>query len=296
MSSPKRISPEYFYDEYGSGLFEQITHLPEYYLSRAETSILIRSADEIAEVAGRGKVLLEPGAGNCSKVRHLLRALRPACYAPTDISREYLFAAAEELQQEFADIPVYPAANDMQSEACLPQEFRDIPKLVFFPGSTIGNYTPESAVDFLRHIRRTIGETGGLLIGVDLQKDRGILHRAYNDAAGVTAQFNLNSLNHINSLTGMNFDLSKFRHVAFYNELEGRIEMHLESLSDQLISVAADLIPLAKAERILTEYSYKYTLRGFTELAARAGLTVQSYWTDEDEMFSVQFCTTTQSR
>ena len=288
-SSPKHISPKYFYDEYGSQLFDQITRLPEYYPTRTEVSILTRFDDEIAEIAGRGKVLLEPGAGNCSKVRHLLRALRPACYVPIDISRDYLFAAAAKLQQDFTDIPVFPIADDMQSRVQLPPEMEGVPRLVFYPGSTIGNYTPERAVEFLRHIRSTIGEGGGLLIGVDLQKDAEILHSAYNDVAGTTALFNLNSLNHINALTGASFNLSQFHHVAFYNEQSGRIEMHLESRIDQLVSLGDELISLTEGERILTEYSYKYTLEGFAELAAEAGLAVQQQWTDDDDLFSLQF-------
>ncbi|MEH6581042.1 MAG: L-histidine N(alpha)-methyltransferase [Halioglobus sp.] len=288
-SSPKHISPKYFYDEQGSQLFDQITCLPEYYPTRTEVSILTRFANEIAEIAGRGNVLLEPGAGNCSKVRHLLQALQPACYVPIDISRDYLFAAAEKLQQEFRDIPVFPQADDMQSEVLLPPGMDEIPRLVFYPGSTIGNYTPEGAIEFLRHIRRTIGESGGLLIGVDLQKDSEILNRAYNDAAGVTARFNLNSLNHINTLTGANFDLSQFHHLAFYNEQAGRIEMHLESRIDQCVSLTGERLSLAEGERILTEYSYKYTLEGFAELAAKAGLAAQQYWTDEEDLFSLQY-------
>ncbi|MEH6587674.1 MAG: L-histidine N(alpha)-methyltransferase [Halioglobus sp.] len=289
QASPKSISPKYFYDEYGSQLFDQITRLPEYYPTRTEVAILTRYADEIAKIAGRGKVLLEPGAGSCSKVRHLLRALNPACYVPTDISRDYLFAAAEKLQQEFMDIPVYPAAGDMQSEVTLPPEMEGIQRLVFYPGSTIGNYTPEHAAEFLRHIRNVIGDDGGLLIGVDLQKDSAILNKAYNDAAGITAQFNLNTLTHINALTGSDFDLRQFHHIAFYNDQAGRIEMHLESQTDQLVTLPDAHISLAQGERILTEYSYKYSLEGFSELAAEAGLTLQQYWTDDENLFSLQY-------
>lgn len=289
QASPKSISPKYFYDEYGSQLFDQITRLPEYYPTRTEVSILTRYADEIAKIAGRGKVLLEPGAGSCSKVRHLLQALSPACYVPTDISRDYLFAAAEKLQQEFVDIPVYPAAGDMQSEVALPPEMEGIQRLVFYPGSTIGNYTPEHAAGFLRHIRSLIGDDGGLLIGVDLRKDSERLNKAYNDTAGITAQFNLNAMSHINALAGTDFDLSLFHHVAFYNEQAGRIEMHLESQIDQLVWLADEHISLAQGERILTEYSYKYTLEGFSELAAQAGLALQHYWTDDENLFSLQY-------
>jgi L-histidine N-alpha-methyltransferase len=288
-SLPKHISSKYFYDERGSRLFDQITRLAEYYPSRTEVALLTRFANEIAEITGQGKVILEPGAGNCAKVRHLLQALRPACYIPIDISREYLFAAADKLQQEYPDIAVFPIPDDMQSDIQLPPGMEDIPRLMFYPGSTIGNYTPEQAVNFLRHARRTIGENGGLLIGVDLQKDIGILNRAYNDASGTTAAFNLNCLNHINTITGSNFDLSQFSHLAFYNEQAARIEMHLESHIDQQVSLAGEVISLAAGERILTEYSYKYTPEGFAELAAEAGLAAHKYWTDDEDLFSLQY-------
>jgi L-histidine Nalpha-methyltransferase len=290
-SLPRRINPKYFYDERGSHLFDEITRLEEYYPTRTEVALLDQFAEDIASVAGRGKVLLEPGAGSCAKVRLLLRALQPACYVPIDISREYLYGAAQTLQQEFPEIPVLPIADDMRSTIALPQELDNIPRLVFYPGSTIGNYTPNEAIDFLRHVRSTIGDNGGLLIGVDLQKDTGILHRAYNDAAGTTAAFNLNSLSHLNTITGADFDLSRFRHVAFYNEQDSRIEMHLESHVDQAISMAGEQICLAAGERILTEYSYKYTLEGFAELAARAGLGASEHWVDDAGLFSLQYFT-----
>jgi dimethylhistidine N-methyltransferase len=288
-ASPKHINPKYFYDKHGSQLFEAITRLEEYYPTRTEVALLRRFADDIARVAGRGRVLLEPGAGGCAKVRLLLQALAPACYVPIDISGDFLFAAAQQLQQEFEHIPVHPVADDMQSSIDLPDKLDGIPRLVFYPGSTIGNYTPEEAVQFLRHVRTTIGKDGGLLIGVDLQKDTGILHRAYNDAAGATAAFNLNSLNHINALTGADFELEQFRHIAFYNEEDNRIEMHLESQQDQVISMAGDRIHFSAGERILTEYSYKYTLEGFARLAAAAGLVAGEHWVDEDGLFSLQY-------
>ena len=286
---PKSINPKYFYDEHGSQLFDAITRLEEYYPTRTEVSLLQRFADDITRVAGRGRVLLEPGAGSCAKVRLLLQALAPACYVPIDISGDYLFAAAQQLQREFEHIPVHPIADDMQSSIDLPAELDGIPRLVFYPGSTIGNYTPEEALQFLQHVRATIGDEGGLLIGVDLQKDSGILHRAYNDAAGTTAAFNLNSLNHINTLTGANFDPARFRHVAFYNEEINRIEMHLESQVDQIISMAGEQIHFSAGERIITEYSYKYTLEGFAELAAKAGLVAGRHWVDDDGLFSLQY-------
>ena len=286
---PKRISPRYFYDERGSGLFEEITRLPEYYPTRTELSLLERYSEDIARINGQGSVLLEPGAGNCSKVRLLLDALQPACYVPIDISREFLFSAADSLRREFDHIPIHPVADDMHSNVQLPLELEGIPRLVFYPGSTIGNYTPEEAVDYLCHIRRIIGQDGGLLIGVDLQKDIAILHRAYNDTAGTTAAFNLNSLNHVNSVTGADFDPSQFLHVAFYNEQDNRIEMHLESTVDQFVLLAGEAIFLNEGERILTEYSYKYTLDGFARLAAQAGLAARKHWVDDDGLFSLQY-------
>jgi L-histidine Nalpha-methyltransferase len=288
-ASPRQINPKYFYDARGSDLFDQITRLDEYYPTRTELALLEQFADEIAQVLGRGKVLLEPGAGSCAKVRLLLQALAPACYVPIDISRDYLFAAAEQLQGEFPDIPVLPIANDMGSNIELPEEMDEIARLVFYPGSTIGNYTPEDAVVFLRHIRTTIGADGGLLIGVDLQKPTEILNRAYNDAAGITAAFNMNCLSNINALTGADFDVANFRHLAFYNDQVGRIEMHLQSKRAHTVSMAGERIDLAAGECILTEYSYKYTIDGFAELAAEAGLQAGGHWIDDAGLFSLQY-------
>lgn len=288
---PKQINPKFFYDEHGSGLFDQITRLPEYYPTRTELELLERYAAEIAKIAGQGAVLLEPGAGNCKKVRHLLPEMQPACYMPIDISKDYLFAAAETLQREFADIRIMPIADDMKSDIQLPTEFDGLRKLVFYPGSTIGNYTPEQAADFLHHVRRLVGVSGGLLIGVDLEKDKDILNRAYNDNAGVTAAFNLNCMNHINAITGSNFDIDQFRHIAFYNEFDSRIEMHLESLSDQRLNLLGEVIPISAGERILTEYSYKYSIDRFAELAVSVGLEPQAQWVDDDGLFSIQYFT-----
>ncbi|MEP4148108.1 MAG: L-histidine N(alpha)-methyltransferase [Halioglobus sp.] len=286
---PKEINPKFFYDEHGSGLFDQITQLPEYYPTRTELALLDRYAADIAKITGQGAVLLEPGAGNCEKVRRLLPEMLPACYLPIDISRDYLFAAAASLQREFADIRIVPIADDMKSDIQIPAEFEGLRKLVFYPGSTIGNYTPEQAADFLHHVRRLVGVSGGLLIGVDLEKDKDILNRAYNDDAGVTAAFNLNCLSHINNITGSNFDIDQFRHIAFYNEPDSRIEMHLESLCDQRLNLLGEVIPISKGERILTEYSYKYSIDRFAELAASAGLEPQAQWIDDEGLFSIQY-------
>lgn len=287
----RHINPKYFYDEYGSQLFDQITQLDEYYPTRTEITILTRFAEDIARATGRGSVILEPGAGSCAKIRLLLEALAPACYVPIDISREFLFAAAQQLQSEFPHIPIHPVAADMQADIQLPDNLDGIPRMVFYPGSTIGNYTPAEAVEFLRHVRRTIGDNGGLLIGVDLQKDPAILNLAYNDAAGVTAAFNRNCLSNINTLTGANFDPERFRHIAFYNESEHRIEMHLESDSRQSVVIGGQSFDFKENERILTEYSYKYTVESFAQLAAEAGLHAREHWVDEDQLFSLQYFT-----
>ena len=285
----KSLSPKYFYDEHGSQLFEKITQLPEYYPTRTELSLLAQHAIEIAQIIGQGRVLIEPGAGNCAKVRHLLPQLKPACYVPIDISHDFLFDAAKKLQAEFETLNIFPIADDMRSDIKLPSDVESLPRVVFYPGSTIGNYMPDEAVAFLRHIRNVIGADGGLLIGVDLQKDRDILHAAYNDASGITAQFNLNILRHINKLTGANFDLSQFGHIAFYNDNASRIEMHLESKTEQIISMADEVISLTAGERILTEYSYKYTTDGFAKMAAQAGLQLKKCWIDEKRLFSLQY-------
>jgi dimethylhistidine N-methyltransferase len=293
-SQPKSINPKYFYDERGSQLFDQITRLDEYYPTRTEIALLKRYADDIAAVTGLGNVVVEPGAGSCAKVRLLMDALQPACYVPIDISGDYLFAAAELLQAEYPDIPVHPIADDMQSNVELPAQLDGTPRLVFYPGSTIGNYNPAQALEFLRHVRRTIGDNGGLLIGVDLEKDTDVLNRAYNDATGITADFNLNILNHINRITGANFQPSGFEHVAFYNEQDGRIEMHLESKVAQSVTLAGETISLAAGERVLTEYSHKYTLKSFAQLAALAGLVANHHWVDDEQLFSLQYFTAQQ--
>jgi L-histidine Nalpha-methyltransferase len=285
----KYINPKFFYNEYGSQLFERITRLPEYYPTRTEVQLLGDHHLEIAATLGQGKVLIEPGAGNCSKVRLLLSALAPACYVPVDISRDYLFSAARALQEEFPTTQVFPIVDDMQAELSLPAELRQLPRTVFYPGSTIGNYEPAAALQFLQHVREMIGSRGGLLIGVDLQKSHELLHRAYNDTQGVTALFNLNILNHVNQLIGSDFDVSGFEHVAFYNPDAARIEMYLESGAAQTVRAGKEEFHFEPGERILTEYSYKYSLKGFAELAASAGLASERNWVDADELFSLQY-------
>jgi len=287
--SDKSINPKFFYDEFGSQLFEKITATPEYYPTRTELKLLANHHDEIAYVIGQNQVLIEPGAGNCSKVRKLLPALNPACYVPIDISRDFLFNAARELREEFPNIEIIPIADDMQASVELPIHLKNVPRTVFYPGSTIGNYEPDDALFFLKHIRQIIGDNGGLLIGVDLVKDIDILNAAYNDSEGVTAQFNLNMLTHINQLCDADFDIAYFSHIAFFNESANRIEMHLRSDRDQTVKLAEESIHFSDGERIQTEYSYKYSLASFATLAEKAGLNPVNSWVDEKELFSLQY-------
>lgn len=289
LQPDKSINPKFFYDEYGSGLFEKITALPEYYPTRTELSLLEDHKTEIADTIGYGHVLIEPGAGSCNKARILLWALGPACYVPIDISRDFLFSAAEKLREEFPDIEILPLADDMRAEVELPTHLRELPRTVFYPGSTIGNYNPADALSFLTHIREMIGDNGGLLIGVDLEKSSDVLNDAYNDSQGLTAQFNLNILTHINRLCDADFDLSKFEHIAFYNEPAGRIEMHLAATTDHSVAIAGQSIQFLAGERIHTEYSYKYSLGSFATLAEKAGLRPVKNWVDKEQLFSLQY-------
>ena len=289
----KTLSPKYFYDERGSELFDKITRLPEYYLTVTESRIMRDNIGEIADLVGRHASLIEFGSGSNAKIRLLLEHLHePAVYVPVDISRDYLLAAAEDLAKDFPHIEILPVAADFTKPFGLPNP-RIMPKrnIVYFPGSTIGNFSPEAALDLLKVMHHEAGEDGGLLIGVDLRKDTETLTRAYNDAAGVTAEFNLNILRRINREFDADFDLDAFRHEAVYDEEYGRIEMYLVSLRDQTFYVSGESFELHEGERILTEYSHKYSLSGFESLAAEAGFTVERVFTDERKWFSVQYCT-----
>ena len=288
----KMISPKYFYDERGSKLFEKITRLPEYYPTETELRIMRDNIAEIAELIGEKASLIEFGSGSSMKIRILLDHLRSlAVYVPVDISEEHLVAAAEKLQADYPDLEILPVVADFMQPFDLPSPtIMPVKNVVYFPGSTIGNFTNDAALDLLRVMYHEAKEGGALLIGVDLQKDPGILEAAYNDAQGVTAEFNLNMLRHINREHGANFDLDSFEHRADYNEDEGRIELRLDSTSDQLIHLGEEQIRIREGEAILTEYSHKYTLEGFAALAREAGFEVRKVWTDEDRLFSVQYC------
>ncbi len=286
----KYINPKFFYDEQGSQLFERIMQLPEYYPSRTEISLLTQHSKDIATVIGADKILIEPGAGNCEKVQHILPTLKPKCYIPIDISADFLFECANKLQKEFPYIKIHAIADDMKAKVKVPADFKHHDKVIFYPGSTIGNYNPDEALEFLHHAKEIVGSEGGLLIGVDLQKDKELLNAAYNDEQGVTALFNLNILNHVNKLLDSSIDVELFEHVAFYNEEKCRIEMHLESKADHDINLDnVGAVSFSEQERIHTEYSYKYTVDSFSQLAAQAGLKLEHVWLDENELFSLQY-------
>lgn len=285
----KLINPKYFYDSTGSELFDQITQLPEYYPSRTEMGIFRHFSAEIAAHCGEGCVLIEPGSGNSEKVRLLLDALRPSAYVPLDISAEFLYRSAVTLGREFPWLAVHAVCADFIHNWKEPSALPEGKRVVFYPGSTIGNFEPEEAQGFLSRMRGWMNTDGGALIGVDLHKSEQVLKAAYNDEQGVTAAFNLNVLDHINPLLGAEFDAEQFSHRAFYNTDKRRIEMHLVSDTAQTVCCDEDTISFKKGETIHTENSYKYTVESFCELAQRAGLVVRKSWLDEDELFSVHY-------
>jgi dimethylhistidine N-methyltransferase len=287
-STPKRLPPKYFYDNIGSRLFERITTLPEYYPTRTELQILRQNAPSIAALLPAGCALVEFGSGASTKVRILIDAApHVAAYVPVDISAEYLLEIATELRQAYPNIAVLPVAADFSAPFELPSSIAKLPRAGFFPGSTIGNMEPHEAASFLRNIGKSLGRDAVLVIGVDLVKDSKILHDAYNDAQGVTAQFNLNLLARINRELGANFNLDLFEHHAFYNRERSRIEMHLASMKRQKVKVCGECIDFRVGETIHTENSYKYTIESFGALARGAGWTPVTAWTDQRTFFSV---------
>jgi dimethylhistidine N-methyltransferase len=289
QADEKTINPKFFYDERGSTLFSQICELPEYYPTRTEIGIFQHWALAIAEAIGPDSILLEPGAGGCEKVRHLLPALAPAVYLPQDISAEFLMTAVASLRNEFPAVRVQPLVADFTSNFGFPEERAPGRKVLFYPGSTIGNFTPEQALEFLSRAAVQLGQGGGLLIGVDLHKSSDILNAAYNDSQGITAAFNLNILQHCNHLLDTDFDVRQFQHEAFYNTAEQRIEMHLVSALDQQVTGDNCSIEFRAGEKLLTEYSYKYSRQDFEQLAMRAGFQPCQYWQDDDGLFGVHY-------
>jgi dimethylhistidine N-methyltransferase len=284
---PKRLSPKYFYDAAGSELFEQITVLPEYYPTRTELGILRDRGSEIADIIPKAAALVEFGAGATTKVRLLLERCNFDAYVPVDISGDFLNAQADALRQDFPGLDVYPVAADFTAQFALPADIAGMPKVGFFPGSTLGNFEPHEAQAFLRSAREILGSRAQLIIGVDLEKNERLLYDAYNDSAGVTARFNLNVLVRINRELGGNFDLSSFMHRSIYNRDRHRIEMHLISKRSQTVRVLGRNFSFRPGESIHTESSYKYSLDRFTALACDSGWMVRESWTDNDRMFSV---------
>ena len=287
-AKPKRIPPKYFYDETGAQLFEAITATPEYYPTRCEIAILRDRAGEIARFIPTGAAVVEFGSGSSRKAR-LLMAAAPAiaAYVPVDLSSQMLIREAQELRRDRPGLTVLPLDADFTLPFSLPPEVTQLPRAGFFPGSTIGNFEPHEACAFLRHAGRMLGSGAALIIGVDLVKDAGILNAAYNDAAGITARFNLNLLARINRELNANFDLASFSHHAFYNSERHRIEMHLASNKRQKVKVAGRVIEFRSGETIHTENSYKYTLESFSALARGSGWSPLAVWTDAGANFSV---------
>jgi len=285
---PKWLSAKYFYDATGSDLFEQITQLPEYYPTRTELAILGENARAIAASIPLGAALVEFGAGSSRKARIMLAAApQIAAYVPVDISPELLAQEAVRVRHDMPHVAVFPVAADFTRDFDLPPQIRNRPHVGFFPGSTIGNFEPEDATEFLRQAARVLGSGATMIVGVDRIKDEPVLNAAYDDAAGVTAKFNLNILRRMNRELGGDFDLAAFRHRAFYNAADHRIEMHLESLRAQTVHVAGRNFTFARGETIHTENSYKYTIESFRALAEAAGWRPVATWTDPHDYFAV---------
>jgi len=278
----KALPPKYFYDDPGSRLFERICRLPEYYLTRTELALTKANIAAIARFAGRGCELVEYGSGESLKTRLLIRALRPAAYLPVDISQAALRGAAERLGREFPWLEIVPVNGDFSRPVELPRS--RAPRVVYFPGSTIGNLSPEEAHAFLSMTR---GQAARMLVGVDLRNAATTLHAAYNDSRRVTAAFNLNLLARINRELGADFDPKSFEHYAFYNAAAGRIEMHLVSLTRQNVRIGRHRFAFEAGESIHTENSYKYSIEGFRALAAAAGYLGEKTWTDRRGLFAL---------
>jgi len=290
---PRTLPCKFFYDERGAELFQKICDLPEYYVTRTELQILRQHVAEIASHLGQGIELIGLGTGAGTKTRILLEGLqKPVAYISVDISREQLSQSSALFGRRFPQLEILPVCADYLKPVHLPTPKRKpTRKVVYFPGSTIGNFEPDDAHDFLRRIRRICDPGDGLLIGVDLQKDRKILERAYNDKQGVTAEFNLNLLARANRELGADFDLDCWKHRAVYNSDAGRIEMHLISQADQIIHLAEREFHFEPGEKIITEFSYKYTTDGFCKLAAQSGFRAERIWTDHRHWFGVFYFT-----
>ena len=283
----KSIPPKFFYDERGSKLFDRICEQPEYYPPSVERILLERLAGEIASLTGTGRILIEPGAGNAAKVRLLLDALQPAAFVPMDISFDYLKSTARDLAGEYPWLPVHAACVDYTHSLPIPEQAPEGPRLLFFPGSSLGNFDPDEARGFLNLVRNTVGDNGMLLIGVDTKKSESLLSAAYNDAAGMTAEFNLNLLHRMRKELDMDCNPEDFEHRAFYNSEAGRIEMHLVSKHKQELRVNGHCFNLEAGESLHTENSYKYAPEEFISLASNSGFKEVSHWMDSDGLFAI---------
>ena len=291
LRQPRKMIPsKFFYDERGSELFEEITQLEEYYPTRTEARILEMHIEEIADAVGGQSVIVELGSGNSTKTRLLLDHITDiSAYVPVEISEKYLMKTVQSLKNEYPELTIKPVCADYTKPFQIPPIAKPFEYYVlFYPGSTIGNFRPEQARQFLDTISNLLISGGGFLIGVDLKKDREIVETAYNDAKGVTAEFNKNMLVRVNRELNADFDIDKFSHLAFYNEAEGRIEMHLVSESEQEVFLNGELIHFDKGETIHTENSYKYSLKEFEKLVSD-WFEVEKVWTDDDELFSMQY-------
>ncbi|SRR5579883_2071881 len=291
--SPKRIASKFFYDDCGSKLFDKITELEEYYPTRTELGILRQYLSEMSHLIGAGAIIIEFGAGSGIKTRMLLKALeKPKAYIAIDIAEEQLTQSSLQLAQEFTEIDIRPVSADYTSTVELPIDNNEKGKrVIFFPGSTIGNFTPEEAIAFLRNAAQFIGGNGALLIGFDLVKETQVLEAAYNDRQGVTAEFNLNLIHRINREFDVTIPVVNFQHYAYFNTGESRIEMHLVSRFDQTVVLDGEVISFEKGEHIITEYSYKYSNKAFEKILRQAGFEPVRSWTDPKQYFEVCYAT-----
>src|SRR5258708_18929868 len=292
LNAPQAWIPaKYFYDSLGSQLLETITHLPEYYLTRAEAAIFLRHTGDIAHAAGSGCTLIDLGAGNCAKAASLFDALKPEKYVAVDISADFLEIALVRLRHQFPAIGMTGLGLDMSEGLSLPDSVPDAGRLFFYPGSSMGNFTRVDAAGLLSDLRRQCRQQGALLIGVDLIKDKAILDAAYDDALGVTAAFNLNALNNVNAVLGSDFDVRDWRHCGFYNQTMSRAEMHVETRLEVEVRWPGGSRRFEAGERIHTENSYKYSLEEFSALLRRTGFRKVTAWTDQRNCFAMFYAT-----
>ncbi len=287
--SPKQLHPKFFYDEEGSRIFDQICNQPEYYVPDVERHIFETYVDEMLACLGQDCCIIEPGAGSCKKIRFILDRMQPAMYVPMDISAEHLSLSAQKLAEDYSHLLIHAVCVDHAKAFELPAQIPSHKRVFFYPGSSLGNFHPDEAIRFLQDLREKAGEDGSLLLGMDTKKPEDVLNRAYNDAAGVTAAFNLNLLKRIQTELDAEIDVDGFYHHAFYNAAQGRIEMHLFSHKEQTLRVNGDTFHFKAGESIHTENSYKYTADEFRALAWEAGWQGKKVWQDGRKYFSVHF-------